>query len=192
MYRILLFTALMGFACMPLMAAGPMSILGKVQRKGQEQAVANNLKQLATMLIMYAGDHNNRLPAAAGAAGLAELRPYGASDKLLIVPYDYVSKAANGDKLTEANTSYAYLGNAVGELSKIRKPSVIPLIIEKTSLKEGGDVQIAFCDGHVALKKFGPTTVAGVVKTLMKESGSEKDPVWQKLIEAAAALDAKK
>lgn len=89
MKRILLFTALMGFACMPLMAAGPMSILGKVQRKGQEQAVANNLKQLATMLIMYAGDHNNRLPAAAGAAGLAELRPYGASDKLLIVPYDY-------------------------------------------------------------------------------------------------------
>lgn len=80
----------------------------------------------------------------------------------------------------------------MGELSKIRKPSVIPLIIEKTSLKEGGDVQIAFCDGHVALKKFGPTTVAGVVKTLMKESGSEKDPVWQKLIEAAAALDAKK
>ena len=131
MKRILLFTALMGFACMPLMAAGPMSILGKVQRKGQEQAVANNLKQLATMLIMYAGDHNNRLPAAAGAAGLAELRPYGASDKLLIVPYDYVSKAANGDKLTEANTSYAYLGNAVGELSKIRKPSVIPLIIRK-------------------------------------------------------------
>lgn len=192
MKRILLFTALMGFACMPLMAAGPMSILGKVQRKGQEQAVANNLKQLATILIMYAGDHNNRLPAAAGAAGLAELRPYGVSDKLLIVPYDYVSKAANGDKLTEANTSYAYLGNAVGELNKIRKPSVIPLIIEKTSLKEGGDVQIAFCDGHVALKKFGPTTVAGVVKTLMKESGSEKDPVWQKLIEAAAALDAKK
>lgn len=192
MKRILLFTALMGFACMPLMAAGPMSILGKVQRKGQEQAVANNLKQLATMLIMYAGDHNNRLPAAAGAAGLAELRSYGVNDKLLIVPYDYVSKAANGDKLTEANTSYAYLGNAVGELSKIRKPSVIPLIIEKTSLKEGGDVQIAFCDGHVAQKKFGPTTVAGVVKTLMKESGIEKDPVWQKLAEAAAALDAKK
>ena len=192
MKRILLFTALMGFACMPLMAAGPMSILGKVQRKGQEQAVANNLKQLTVMLLMYAGDHEDRFPAAAGAAGLAELRPYGVSDKLLIVPYDYVSKAANGDKLTEANTSYAYLGNAVGELNKIRKPSVIPLIIEKTSLKEGGDVQIAFCDGHVALKKFGPTTVAGVVKTLMKESGSEKDPVWQKLIEAAAALDAKK
>ena len=192
MKRILLFTALMGFACMPLMAAGPMSILGKVQRKGQEQAVANNLKQLATMLIMYAGDHGDRFPAEAGAAGLAELRSYGAGDKLLIVPYDYVSKAANGDKLTEANTSYAYLGNAVGELNKIRKPSVIPLIIEKTSLKEGGDVQIAFCDGHVALKKFGPTTVAGVVKALMKESGIEKDPVWQKLAEAAAAFDAKK
>ena len=192
MKRILLFTALMGFACMPLMAAGPMSILGKVQRKGQEQAVTNNLKQLTVMLLMYAGDHEDRFPAAAGAAGLAELRPYGVSDKLLIVPYDYVSKAANGDKLTEANTSYAYLGNAIGELKKVRKPSADPVINEKTSLKEGGDVQIAFCDGHVALKKFGPTTVAGVVKTLMKESGSEKDPVWQKLIEAAAALDAKK
>lgn len=192
MKRILLFTALMGFACMPLMAAGPMSILGKVQRKGQEQAVTNNLKQLTVMLLMYAGDHEDRFPAAAGAAGLAELRSYGVNDKLLIVPYDYVSKAANGDKLTEANTSYAYLGNAIGELKKVRKPSAVPLIIEKTSLKEGGDVQIAFCDGHVALKKFGPTTVAGVVKTLMKESGSEKDPVWQKLIEAAAALDAKK
>lgn len=47
-------------------------------------------------------------------------------------------------------------------------------------------------DGHVALKKFGPTTVAGVVKALMKESGIEKDPVWQKLAEAAAAFDAKK
>lgn len=192
MKRILLFTALMGFACMPLMAAGPMSVLGKVQRKGQEQAVTNNLKQLVTMMLMYAGDHEDRFPTAAGAAGLAELRPYGANDKLLIVPYDYVSKAANGDKVTEANTSYAYLGNAVGELNKIRKPSVIPLIIEKTSLKEGGDVQIAFCDGHVALKKLGPTTVAGVVKTLMKESGIEKDPVWQKLIEAATAFDAKK
>lgn len=192
MKRILLFAALMGTACMPLAAAGPMSVLGKVQRKGQEQAVTNNLKQLMALLLVYAGDHDDRLPAAAGAAGLAELRSYGANDKLLIVPYDYVSKAAGGDRLTEANTSYAYLGNAVGELNKVRKPSTVPVIIEKTSLKEGGDVQIAFCDGHVALKKFGPTTVAGVVKALMKESGSENDPVWRKLIETAAAFDAKK
>ncbi len=185
MKRIMLMVMLAGLSGTIAIAAPPTTLPGKVLHKGQSVSNANNLQQLAQLLIQYADSHNGRFPVAGGASGLATLKLSGATNKMLIS-----SSASETDKLTEANASCAYLGNVLGEVSKLSNASAIPLLIEKSALASGGEVQIAYCDGHVATKRFGATNVAGVVLKLMKESGNEKDPVWAKLSGAAAAIDA--
>lgn len=193
MKRIFMIALLTGLIGVMVMSAAPVSALWKVQRKGQEQATANNLKQIGLALMVYALDHDDRFPTEAGIAGLSALRENGITEKMLQAPSrNNAGKPSGDNKLTERDINYAYLGNVLGEVRKISHPTSTPIIIEKSSLKEGGKVLILFCDGHVISKEFGPTKLAEVVKTLMKESGIEKDPIWPKLIEAASAIDEKK
>ncbi len=178
-----------------LSAAGPTTILGKLKQKGEVQASLGNLKQLMLAMLMYSADNRNYLPDAPGADGLTKLKTHGdyLTTKILIAPYDTARRPATGGVIREENTSYLYLGNAIGNLAKLKAPSMVPLMMEKPEIRGGNEALIGFADGHVVLKRVGDaSSVAGIIKSLRSEAaGSENEEVWEKLLKAAAELDAK-
>lgn len=176
--------------------AGPETILGKVRQRGAEIQTQGNLKQIGAALLMYAADHQDLLPDEPGAAGLAKLRPYGMEPVIFVVEYDRKSRAGSWNSLTEANTSFLYLGNVVGRLRELRSPSSIPLLLEKPSARNGERMNCVFADGHVSSVNLPEgTSAAEAVRKLrgmaaLAAVSEQEKAVWDALVRAASDFDA--
>ena len=176
--------------------AGPETILGKVRQRGAEIQTQGNLTQIGAALLMYAADHRDLLPDKPGAAGLAKLRPYGMEPAIFVVEYDRKSRVGTWDSLTEANTSFLYLGNAIGRLRELRSPSSIPLLLEKPSARNGERMNCVFADGHVSgvVLPEGASAADAVRKlrgmAALAAASAQEKAVWDALVQAAADFDA--
>lgn len=166
--------------------ASPLSALGRSRLKAEALQSLNNLKQLGTAATMCALD--GELPKENGAAGLQKFRENGSiTPQLLIAAYDKTSRAAAGSaKIAEENTSYAYLGGAAGSDSRIKG---VPLFLEKPQLRPDDQVSVCYADGSVETFQLAERTCAAVVAELQKKSSDSGHPVWNRLKEAAAAID---
>jgi len=133
---------------------------------------SSNLKQIGLGLAMYALDKGDLLPAEDGAAGLEALRKnqYLIDPRVYVSPLDSARKPAEKDAaLTEANSSYVYLGGV--ELRKLRSPSKMPTAFEKPDTWQENTFYVLFADGHVEQWKGDYKNVAGLVDAIIARGG---------------------
>jgi prepilin-type processing-associated H-X9-DG protein len=98
----------------------------RVRRPTQSEPDASKLKQIGLAVIMYANEHDNKLP-----DSLQELKPYIGSESNVLW----------------ATNNVEYLGQ-----SKCREPAdaaSTPIAYDKTLLKEAKGTNVLFNDGHV-------------------------------------------
>ncbi len=183
------FVSLLLFAFLtPVVNANPLSVLPNVRNKAQTLSGANNLKQILLTITLYAQENDGKLPVDAGAAGLDILREYGSlPGTLFLLPGDRSAVAATG-KLTEKNTSIAYLGSAISRLDTLRNPAVIPLLLEKPGHR-AAIILVGFADGHVETLSQDSGNCEEAIAHLRKAASNQEDPLWGKLSAAAKAID---
>ncbi len=167
--------------------AAPLSLPGRALLQAETAQSLNNLRQLGSSAAVCR-DSDGELPGENGAAGLQKLRESGyLSPQLLIAAYDKTSKAAAGsEKISEANTSYAYLGGAAGSDGNVKN---VPLFLEKPQLRPDDKISVCHTDGSVETIPLAERTCRAAVEELRKKSGAADHPVWNRLKEAADAID---
>ena len=118
-------------------AANPLlSVFGNAREAAQKASSQSNLKQLALGVMMYAQDHDEKLPPMKSAAALKKaIMPYVKSETVFTDP--------NGDKAYMANPSLS--GKS---LASIANPAEIALLYEAEAGPDGSR-SVAFVDGHV-------------------------------------------
>ncbi len=149
-----------------------------------------NLQQLLLVSLFYASDHDERFPAASGAAGLKELDEYlGEAPTILICPEDKRVAAKSFDAVTEENVSYVYFGNI--KTDEIENPSRFPVIFDKPGVHADGELHVGFADGHVQTYQLGEYVSPEQVILMLNEEVAYPKPVFDDLMNRAKAAVAK-
>ncbi len=108
--------------------------MNRASETTQRTESAARLKQLGMACIMYAVEHDDRLP-----DSLDELVPYLGNDRSLLTAPHASSDAA----------SYALVPN-LPPRNRIPAPSTFVMIYENPFLQDGKNVNVCYADGHVA------------------------------------------
>jgi prepilin-type processing-associated H-X9-DG protein len=159
-------------------------VLSKARTKARRVNSAGNMKQLGLAMLMYSGDNGGRFPTPDGAAGLNVLHVEDFLDagKVYINPRD--NRPTPVDGITEATTSYAYIGGGLKDDNDLA--TSMPILVEKPT----GDpwINVLFIDGHVEGFRFEGETIEGIIDMLDDRFDYDKD-VYQMLIDKAQKLD---
>lgn len=166
-------------AIIAILAAILFPVFGKAREKARQTACMNNQRQIATAMLMYTQDHDERLPRYDAWTGGLELPP-----KIFDCPTSsYKGNAGKSDYFFLASFLPGK-GNATGLLSsrslgELQKPTETPMILEQQAVTEAyvlcGPTEtalsitnrvlpkveyrhasgtiVAYLDGHVALEK---------------------------------------
>jgi len=155
------------FACLvgiAVLAAILFPVFAQARRQAQRTAAMSQMKQLALGNLMYANDHDDRLPLAN--AWMDELRPYIRSERIFHSPL-----AGRGGPGLESEYGIAFMKSLSGaKLTRIPNPAGRVVLFDSTLMgrnassgletlpkpprfgnaETGGNV-FAFADGHVKL-----------------------------------------
>ncbi len=91
-------------AIIAILASMLLPALSTAKQAGQRMSCLNNMKQLGTANIMYAGDNNNFFPPRCGTnRWCQQLYPYYKNVAILVCPVDAINKPQSG---SDPNTTY--------------------------------------------------------------------------------------
>jgi prepilin-type processing-associated H-X9-DG protein len=156
-------TAMVGEAA--IMTSVMLPALGKSRDAAKRAVSMSNERQLGLGLIMYANDHQGKLPDDVGA-----VLPYVRTPKLFISPSKTAAIPANFDAMTKDdkekwindNTDYEYLGKGLG----IRGTASRILLYEKDGAHQPRGMNLLFGDGHVEFQ-----TTEAAKKLIQEQEG---------------------
>ena len=153
---------------------------------GAQQDSLNNLRQIFTGINMYIAANDDMLP-----VDFSALASYVGGGRIFVAAFDKKSKAASGNEIKPANTSFAYVGN-LGRINALNNPAAVPLAFEKPWLLPASQNRLAvlYADGRVEsihLPPKTPKTCRAVVNFLNKKITDKN--LKNKLVKNAAAED---
>ena len=168
--------AVVGVVVIALLVAILVPSLSRAREASKEVAAMANMRGITVALEMYANDYDARLP-----SSLAPTLPYGVSPKTLRDPRTGLPPMAeplpgmSAERLAsdvEAHSDYRFVGEGL-RISRLSRPSEVPLIIAKT-LSRRGEWLIGFADGHV--ERVRPADLTRYMDELNKARAAEKLP----------------
>lgn len=168
----------------PILAGMLLPALNSAREKARRVSCASNLKQMGLGMKQYAMDNKDNFPAEDNAAGFNELikKEYLSDRKIYVCPSTSAAPAL-GD-LTEANSSYIYLGG----FKEGDNPD-IPLAFDKPG-NHARFCNILFLDGHVAGMTFPADSCVAVVDFLQRQNNYPPE-LYQRLRGKAREFDNK-
>ncbi|MDD5664133.1 MAG: hypothetical protein PHT71_07740 [Victivallaceae bacterium] len=150
------------------------------------------LARIGNACLAYTVVNSEAFPNKPGVSGFELLIPRFLPDyNLLIADFDKVSSpVAVGEKLTEQNTSYAYVGAGLSNGKKFSNGRVeTPIAFEKPWLRDDGIVKVLYLGGQVESVRITAATCEDVVRYL-REKNYPEDPYWERIIFNARTIDA--
>lgn len=157
-----------------------LSILQNTRIKAQQTVSLSNLSNIFLTAARYLGD-NRKYPT------LSELN---LPVRTLANPYHGLGAEQQiPDKITDANSGYAYFGAALNGTGAVAAPTTTPLAFEKPSIRPDGKVAVLFVSGKVQVVDLKAENCAGVIEALKKEVKNPNAAIWDKLAAAAKAID---
>ena len=181
---------------LPLMTGMLMPALSAARESARAVSCVSNQKQLALTLMMYASDNNGFFPEQDGAAGFNKLLAselITPTSNILICQSDKTAKPLVKGDLTEANTSYCFLGGGINP-DTLKNPSDFPVIVEKPYIVHGKKRQlsVAFADGHCELRQIRDTSsISKIIENIIiygNLDDEEKNLIRRKALEADKRL----
>lgn len=175
LFPVILFAALM----IPALQAAPLNALQNARIKTQQLESATKLGNIYAAAVQYQSD-NKTLPP------LAKLDVPSA---VLYRPYHALGgqHPQAPDKITDATSGYAYLGEAIGQLTPSILTVKIPFAFEKPGQRPDNKIQVLFTNGKIEQIAIDAENCAGVLAKLKPEKVDEA--LWAKLAAAAKKID---
>jgi len=165
-------------AIIAILAAILFPVFAKAREKARQTSCLNNQKQIATMFMLYAQDHDELFPAADGVWGSISI------DKGVLICPTAGKKLANG---------YGFNANLGGKaLGEITDPSFTALTADSATAdnllnvtsdadkRHSSKAIWAFVDGHVEIAKSAAVCVADIdLMTGLTAGASLNSGVWR-------------
>ncbi len=161
----------------------------EVAQKDQTQSV-KFLQAISGSIMVYSVDNDELFPDKAGAAGLEQIRSQYLMKPVFIAPFDKQSvPVKEEEKLTEKNTSYAYVGAGLSNGKGYTGGRVeTPIAFEKPWLRKDGKIAILYLGGNVFVKNVKAENCLEAANALRKDN-YPNEPYWDKIIANAQAID---
>jgi len=161
--------------------ADAFSILHKTQVGAEQTVSVNNLSQLYLTVKNHLVS-NRKYPT---------LRQLNLPPRVLANPYHALGTTQRvPNKITAANSGYAYLGETLNAFGTIPDAGSVPLAFEKPNIRTDNKVVVLYLDGKTKTVTVKARDCAGVVEALKREVKNPDAKIWNALKKAAASIDA--
>ncbi len=132
----------------------------------RHDAHIETIKKINIAIMLYTTAHKGYLPKADGAAGLRALleEQEEFQGDFLISPFDTTRKPGSSRRLSEADTSFLFLGGELRTDDDLGDRT--PILIDKPGLNPHG-VAVLFLDGHVEFLQGRFTNSQAVIEELV-------------------------
>ena len=155
-----------------------------------------NLKMIGLALIMYSNDNRDYFPEDLSAIVAGDYLGGDAKycSRVLIAPFDKISKPAANDKIQPQNTSYAYIMDKSVGMASLQSPGQMPVAFEKPWIMPdmAKGVNVLYADGHVEfvqIDNVNKMSCQSVVSYLLQRNNRRPEAADQKLLQNAAKID---